>query len=90
MESKEAVGQVYNIGSNEEVSIEQLADKVIELAGSKSKKEFVPYEIAYGKPIEDMRRRVPCMDKIKKTVGGENKISLEESLNKIIDSFKNS
>ncbi|MHC4255150.1 MAG: GDP-mannose 4,6-dehydratase [Planctomycetota bacterium] len=90
MESKEAVGQVYNIGSNEEVSIEQLADKVIELAGSKSKKEFVPYEIAYGKPIEDMRRRVPGMDKIKKTMGWENKISLVESLDKIIDSFRNS
>ncbi|MHC4132444.1 MAG: GDP-mannose 4,6-dehydratase [Planctomycetota bacterium] len=90
MESKEAVGQVYNIGSNEEVSIEQLADKVIELAGSKSKKEFVPYEIAYGKPIEDMRRRVPGMDKIKKTMGWENKINLVESLDKIIDSFRNS
>ncbi|MHC4724676.1 MAG: GDP-mannose 4,6-dehydratase [Planctomycetota bacterium] len=90
MESKEAVGQVYNIGSNEEVSIEQLADKVIELAGSKSKKEFIPYEIAYGKPIEDMRRRVPGMDKIKKTMGWENKINLVESLDKIIDSFRNS
>ncbi len=56
MTCKQAAGQVYNIGTTEEISIEELAYKIIQITGSKSKKEFVPYEVAYGKPIEDMMR----------------------------------
>jgi UDP-glucose 4-epimerase len=88
MDCEQAAGQVFNIGSDEEVSIEQLADKVIEMTGSKSKKEFVAYEAAYGRPIEDMMRRVPRLDRIGKTIGWKPKTSLNETLSLIIDSFK--
>jgi UDP-glucose 4-epimerase len=85
---EKAAGKVYNIGSNEEITIEGLADKIIELTGSKSKKEFVPYEVAYGRPIEDMMRRVPHLERINKTIGWQPKTSLDETLRIIVESFK--
>jgi len=85
MNCKQAEGKVYNIGSNEEIAIEELADKIIEMTGSKSKKQFVSYEAAYGRPIEDMMRRVPNVEQIKKTIGWEPKTSLTEALQNIID-----
>ena len=88
MNCKQTAGQVYNIGTNEEITIEELADKIIQITGSKSKKEFVPYEVAYGKPIEDMMRRVPNVERIKKTIGWEPKTSLDETLRLIADSVK--
>ena len=88
MNCKHAAGQVYNIGTNEEITIEELADKIIRITGSKSKKEFVPYEVAYGRPIEDMMRRVPSVERIKKTVDWEPKTSLDETLQLITESVK--
>jgi len=88
MNCKQAEGKVYNIGSNEEIAIEDLADKIIEMTGSKSKKQFVSYEVAYGRPIEDMMRRVPNVEQIKKTIGWEPKTSLTETLQTIIDNEK--
>jgi UDP-glucose 4-epimerase len=85
---EEAAGKVYNIGSDEEIAIEDLADKIIEMTDSKSKKEFIPYEKAYGRPIEDMMRRVPNLQRIKETIGWEPKTSLAETLEIIIESFK--
>jgi UDP-glucose 4-epimerase len=85
---EEAAGKVYNIGSTEEVTIEGLADKIIEMTGSKSKKEFVPYEKAYGRPIEDMMRRVPNLERISKAIGWKAKTSLTEALQIIIGSEK--
>ena len=83
-----AAGRVYNIGSNEEIAIEGLADKIIEMTDSKSKKEFIPYEKAYGRPIEDMMRRVPNLERIKEATGWEPKTNLAETLEIIIESFK--
>jgi len=88
MNCKQAEGKVYNIGSNEEIAIEDLADRIIEMTGSKSKKQFVPYEVAYGRPIEDMMRRVPSLERIKNTIGWEAKTSLTETLQMIIDNEK--
>ena len=88
MNCEEAAGEAYNIGSTEEITIESLADKIIEMTGSKSKKEFVPYEVAYGRPIEDMMRRVPGLERIKETIGWEPKTSLGEMLQVIIESEK--
>ncbi|MGA1979165.1 MAG: GDP-mannose 4,6-dehydratase [Sedimentisphaerales bacterium] len=88
MSCKEAAGEVYNIGSSEEIAIESLADKIIEMTNSKSKKEFVSYEKAYGRPIEDMMRRVPNLQRIKKTIGWEPKTSLDKALRLIIENFK--
>jgi UDP-glucose 4-epimerase len=86
MHCEQAAGRVYNIGTNEEISIEDLADKIIEMTGSKSQKIFVPYETAYGRPIEDMMRRVPSLERIEKTIGWKPKISLDETLRMIIKS----
>ena len=88
MNCRQASGKVYNIGNNEEISIEELANKIIQITGSKSKKEFVPYEVAYGRPMEDMMRRVPNIERIKKTTGWEPKTSLTETLQLIIDNEK--
>ncbi len=88
MNCEQAAGNVYNIGSSEEISIEGLADKITEMTDSKSKKEFVPYEEAYGMPMEDMMRRVPSLERIKKTIGWEPKTSLTETLHAIIESEK--
>jgi UDP-glucose 4-epimerase len=88
MDSEQAAGNVYNIGSTEEISIEGLADKIIEMTGSKSKKEYVAYEEAYGMPMEDMMRRVPSIERIKKAIGWEPKTSLAEMLRAIIESEK--
>jgi UDP-glucose 4-epimerase len=88
MSCRESPGKIYNVGSAEEVTIERLADKIIAMTGSKSKKEFVPYEKAYGRPIEDMMRRVPNLERIKKAIGWEPKTSLTETLRVIIESCK--
>jgi UDP-glucose 4-epimerase len=86
MACDKAEGRVFNIGSDEEISIEALADKVIEMTGSKSRKEFIPYETAYGRPIEDMMRRVPCLDRIRQTIRWTPKTTLTDALRIIIDS----
>jgi len=88
MNCEQVAGNVYNIGSREEISIEALADKIIAMTGSKSGKEFVSYDEAYGRPIEDMMRRVPNIERIKKTIGWEPKTNLSETLKVIIESLK--
>lgn len=82
--SDAAAGQAYNLGSTEEISIEGLADVVIELTGGKAKKEFLPYEVAYGRPIEDMMRRVPSLKRIHSVTGWQPKTSLKDALTRII------
>lgn len=81
-------GNVFNIGATEEISIESLALKIKEMTGSTSDIEYIPYEEAYGQAFDDMRRRVPCLDKIHAQVGYRPKISLDETLSKIIDYFR--
>jgi UDP-glucose 4-epimerase len=88
MNCRQASGKVYNIGTDEEITIEGLADKIIQMTGSKSKKEFVPLDVAYGRPMEDMMRRVPSIERIKKTIGWKPKTSLTETLQLIIDNEK--
>jgi UDP-glucose 4-epimerase len=88
MNCKDTAGKVYNVGSVEEITIEALADKTIRITGSKSKKQFVSYEEAYGRPIEDMMRRVPNLKRIKTAIGWEPKTSLRQALEIIIESEK--
>ena len=64
-------GKVINIGNNSEISINELAQKIIAATGSKSEVLYVPYEEAYGDGFEDMERRVPNIDLIKQLVGWE-------------------
>ncbi len=88
MSCSQACGKVYNIGSTEEISIEALADKIISLTGRSSKKEFLSYEQAYGRAIEDMMQRVPDIGRIKETTGWQPETSLDKSLEIIIESFR--
>jgi len=89
MDCSEATGRAFNIGSDEEITIEALADKIIANTGSSSRREFVPYEIAYGRPIEDMMRRVPCLERINKTLGWRPKTDLNTTLRLIADCSRN-
>ena len=85
MDHPDSVGQVFNIGSSEEISIVKLAEKVKELTSSASEIVFVPYDEAYEEGFEDMPRRVPDTSKIKKLVGFEPKMKLEGILQSVID-----
>jgi UDP-glucose 4-epimerase len=88
MDCEQAAGEVFNIGSDEEISIEELADKIIAMTASKSKKEYIPYEVAYGRAIDDMMRRVPNLERIRKLIGWQPKTRLDEALKIIIESEK--
>ena len=87
MDCEQAAGKVYNVGSTEEITIEDLADKVIQMTGSKSKKQFIPYEKAYGKPIDDMMRRVPSIERIRQTISWQPRTNLDQTLKVIIASL---
>ena len=80
-----AVGQVYNVGSTEEVSIGELAQRVKRLTESRSELRFIPYEQAYAKGFEDMRRRVPSTDKLYQLMGWRPTKSLDEILRLMIE-----
>ena len=85
MDQPESVGQVFNIGSNEEISILQLAEKVKELTKSDSEIVFVPYDEAYEEGFEDMPRRVPDISKIKQLVGFNPDMPLDGILQSVIN-----
>ncbi|MBM3251222.1 MAG: NAD-dependent epimerase/dehydratase family protein [Candidatus Omnitrophica bacterium] len=83
-----AIGEVYNIGSQEEVSIEQLAKEVIRITASKSKIKYIPYEEAYEEGFEDMQRRVPEISKINRLIGFKPTYKLTEVIADIIKYLK--
>ena len=77
IDSKATLGDVFNIGNDVEITIEDLSHKIIELTGSSSVIEKVLYEKAYASGFEDMQRRIPDISKIKRAVGWSPKLSLE-------------
>lgn len=79
-----AVGQVYNIGNTEEVSILELARRVKQLTESRSELRLVPYEQAYAKGFEDMRRRVPSVEKIYQLMGWRPTLNLNQILQSMV------
>lgn len=85
---EEAVGNVINIGSAEEVSIRQLAETMIALSGSSSSVTFVPQESIYGDSYEDIPRRVPDTRRMREILGGVPQVSMEEGLRRTIDWFR--
>ena len=90
IESPKAIGQVYNVGNNFEISIADLAKKVIEVTKSASKIEFKPYSDAYGSGFEDLERRVPDISKIKADLGWAPKRDLTQVIEDIAHNLKNS
>ena len=83
IDSDKAIGQVFNIGNNQQISIMELAKKVIEVTGSSSEIEQIPYEKAYPAGFEDMQRRVPDISKIKQVLGWEPAINLNQIIKDI-------
>jgi UDP-glucose 4-epimerase len=84
IESQKAVGEVYNIGNNREVTILQLAERIKSLTGSDSRIVFVPYDQAYEEGFEDMLRRVPDLSKIHKLIDYQPTFHLDEILESVI------
>jgi UDP-glucose 4-epimerase len=79
-ESTETDGEVYNVGTEEEISIDDLAQRIRRVCGSNSTIEHVAYEDVYGDSFEDMRRRVPDLRKIRRAVGYRPEVTLDQLL----------
>jgi len=88
IQTEAAVGEVFNIGGTEEISIRLLAEKIIETSASKSTIQLIPYEEAFEKDFEDMQRRVPGIDKIRKVVGFQPRTDLDTILTRVIEHMR--
>ena len=84
METDDAVGEAFNVGGTEEITIRDLADRIIRETGSTSTVELIPYEKAFEKDFEDMQRRVPCIEKINKVIGFNPETDLTTILKTVI------
>jgi len=88
MDEPSAEGEIFNVGNNKEVTINELAQKVKEMTDSDSEIEHIPYEKAYGPGFEDMKRRCPNIKKINKLIGFKPSYDLKEMIQSVIDYFK--
>jgi UDP-glucose 4-epimerase len=88
MERTEVNGQVYNIGSVERVTMDELAQRVIARTGSVSSIKYIPYEEAYGEGYEDMRHRMPCLKKIQAAIGYKPTTSLDEIIDRVAEDIR--
>ena len=84
METPAAYGGIFNIGSDQPVEIRQLAQEVIQRVDPKIKTQFIPYSQAYGDDFEDVRRRVPNVNKLTATLGFRPQTTLGETLDDVI------
>jgi len=84
-EHPQAVGEVYNIGSDQEITILDLARRIRELADSQSTIRFVPYSQAYEEGFEDMMRRVPDTTKVRELIGYSPRVDLDGIIMNVID-----
>jgi UDP-glucose 4-epimerase len=85
MENENAFGEVFNVGGTQEISILDLAKKIISLTNSRSEIQMIPYDDVFGKDFEDMQRRVPSVEKLNKLIGFDPKTTLDAILTKIIN-----
>jgi UDP-glucose 4-epimerase len=83
-----AIGQVFNIGNVEEITIHELAKRVRKMTGSTSTIKFVPYAEAYESGFEDMPRRVPDLSKVQALIGYQPKNTLDDILSNVVDYFR--
>ncbi len=88
MDEPKAIGEVFNIGSQEEITIQQLAEEIIKSTKSSSKIEYIPYDKAYEEGFEDMQRRVPDTTKINKLIGFKPTCALREIIEDIVRYLK--
>ena len=85
MESEEATGQIFNVGSRNHISVGELATRMLELAGSSSEIVYVPYDKVYGLGIDDMLHRVPAIEKIRDAIGWAPEYDLDRILLDVIE-----
>jgi len=85
MDEPSTVGEIFNVGSRNWISVLELAQRVLELTGSKSELVYVPYDQVYGLGIDDMLHRVPAIEKIKGAIGWEPHFDLDRTLQDVID-----
>ncbi len=85
MDREDLVGEVFNIANTEEVTMLELAHRVLTLAGSTSSVTLVPYSEAYGPGFEDMQRRVPSLEKVRRAIGYKPAMSLDETIKSVIE-----
>jgi UDP-glucose 4-epimerase len=85
VDEPKAIGQVFNIGNGEEITINALAEKIRDMAASSSEIVRIPYDQAYESGFEDMPRRVPDITKIRNLVGYEPRVDLDQILREVID-----
>ncbi len=90
MEDTSIAGEVFNLGSPECVTIEELAHRIIRLSGSQSSITHIPYEQAYGEGYEDIMNRAPSLAKLEQAIGYKPKTSLDAMLEIIIDHIRKS
>ena len=83
-----AVGEVFNIGNTEEVTIRELAERVKRLTGSGSPVQLIPYDEAYEAGFEDMPRRVPDISKVHNLVGYQPRLALDEIVCRVVEHFR--
>ncbi len=88
MNNKNAVGRVFNIGSQNEISIEDLAKKIIEITKSKSKIIYIPYDKAYEEGFEDMQRRMPDTTRVNEAVGFSPTVDLDGIIKSVVEYCK--
>ena len=87
-QAAQAIGEIFNIGSREEITILDLAKRLRSRSGSQSEIKLIAYDQAYGAGFEDMRRRVPDTTKIKAAIGWQPTIDLDQTLTEVIAQFK--
>jgi UDP-glucose 4-epimerase len=83
MSAAGAAGQVYNLGSDEEISINDLARRVIAVTGSSSSIQYIPYEKAYGQNFDDLPRRVPRLDKLRSVIPFQPRYNLQQIIESV-------
>jgi UDP-glucose 4-epimerase len=88
LENNQSFGEVFNIGGTEEISMLDLAKKIIDLSESKSKIVLIPYEEAYAADFEDMMRRVPSVEKVYDLIGFKPDDNLDNILREIVSFMK--
>ncbi len=88
IETPDCFGQVMNLGNSEEVTIKELAERVVAATGSTSKIDYIPYEVAYGEGFEDMQRRVPNLEKAKRLIGYQPTRTLDNIITDVVNEFR--
>ncbi|HEY1684196.1 MAG TPA: NAD-dependent epimerase/dehydratase family protein [Tepidisphaeraceae bacterium] len=84
MSEPKAIGGVFNLGSEEEISMEALAHRVIQITRSKSALEFIPYEQAYGRSFDDLPRRVPSLANLRHIINFQPRFNLDQIIESVI------